>query len=177
MVRLHHHNRRLIPAPPPRSPTSVPVPPCDHCLEPWVRGSRASREHSYPPSRYQCHLKGRSGPHSVHLDPLRLRFFSDPPGLDWDGLPPGSPAEPPAVLGPLGHIHALTAPSWQPPEPAPTPQLLPAPGHRQGRWPWAFRGPQTPQPCEAFPTRLRRCSPHWFPGGRMVRIKESFYAC
>ena len=35
---------------------------------------------------------------------------------------PGSPAEPPTLLGPLGHIHALTAPSQQPPEPAPTPR-------------------------------------------------------
>ena len=25
-------------------------------------------------------------------------------------------------------------------------------------WPWAFRSPQTPHPCEAFPTRLRRWS-------------------
>ena len=36
-VRIHHHNRRLIPAPYPQhrcSPTSVPVPPCHHYLEP-----------------------------------------------------------------------------------------------------------------------------------------------
>lgn len=43
--------------------------------------------------------------------------------------------------------------------PHPPPQLLPAPGHRQGRWPWAFRSPQTPHPCEAFPTQLGRCGP------------------
>ena len=51
-VRLHHHNRRLMPAPPllqphQRARPSLPPP------EPWVRGSRASREHSYPPNRYQ----------------------------------------------------------------------------------------------------------------------------
>ena len=60
-VRLHHHNRRLMPAPPllqphQRARPSLPPP------EPWVRGSRASREHSYPPNRYQLILKEDQGP-------------------------------------------------------------------------------------------------------------------
>ena len=75
-----------------------------------------------------------------------MRFFSDQPGLDWDGLPPGSPAEPPALLGPLGHIHTLTAPSRQPPEPAPTPTAAPSPWAQTGQVALGLQEPPDPSP-------------------------------
>ena len=133
-----------------------------------------SHGYSHPPGAYQYrHLRGRrSGRQSICLDHLRVSvslqicLLSTQIGSHLAALP-----SPGALLVPLNHIHAPTAPSQQPPEPPPTQaagqglalaghtlclRCSQPPGHRWGGWPWAFRSLQSPHPSETFLTWLGR---------------------